>query len=295
MSGLGPWLIARRVPRILVIALMFPAGLFGLISVASVVLTAEMRGWQVAAQDTAAALALLIGVSLIAGGDPAAIFLGAGSSWGMAILLGSLTGRYASLLLSVQVLLLAGIAGVVGFTLSVGDTTAYWQKSLVEMAAELEQMGFQLGDPQALAMLAPTMTGAVAASGVLALLLALLLGAWWGSAAGGPRLGEMFVALRLGAVVGGLAAVLGIASLAGLGQLPGNLLLVVGMGFALQGLAVIHWQARHRQWPWQVLLLVYFPLLLGPSIFALGWFLVAALGFVDNWYSLRRASGDVIK
>lgn len=288
MASFGQWLLERRVLRILVIAALFPAGLFGLVSAAAVVLTAELRGWQVALQDAAAAMALLLGVSLVAGGEPLAVFLSASLSWGLAVALGGLTGLYGSLVLPVQLLLLTGVAGVLLFHASVGDTTAFWERSLVQFAEELAAMGVELGRPDALAVLAPTMTGAVAASAVLASLLALVLGAWWAGAAGGPRFGEMFVELRLGRIVGGLTAVLGIASFAGIGSLPADLLLVVAMGFAAQGLAVVHWQARARDWPRAVLVLVYLPLLLGPSVFALGWFAVAALGFVDNWYSLRR-------
>jgi hypothetical protein len=288
VASFGQWLIERRLPRILVIAALFPAGLFGLVSAGAVVLTAELRGWQLALQDSAVAMALLLVVSVVAGGEPLAVFLGASLSWGLALALGSLTGMYRSLILPVQLLLLAGVAGVLLFHASVGDTTAFWERSLSLFAEELAAMGIELGQPDALAVLAPTMTGAVAASAVLASLLALVLGAWWAGAAGGPRFGEMFVGLRLGRIVGGLTAVLGVASFAGLGSLPADLLLVVAMGFAAQGLAVIHWQARAREWPRAILVLVYLPLLLGPSVFALGWFAVAALGFVDNWYSLRR-------
>lgn len=293
MASFGQWLIERRWLRILLIAALFPAGLFGLVSAAAVVLTAELRGWQAALKDTAAAMALLLAVSLVAGGEPLPVFLSASLSWGLALALGSLTGLYGSLVLPVQLLLVTGIAGVLLFHASVGNTTAFWERSLAQFAEELAAMGVELGQPDALSVLAPTMTGAVAASAVLASLLALVLGAWWSGAAGGPRFGEMFVELRLGRIVGGLTAVLGVTSFAGLGSLPADLLLVVAMGFAAQGLAVIHWQARARAWPRAVLVLVYLPLLLGPSVFALGWFAVAALGFVDNWYPLRR--GDVIK
>jgi hypothetical protein len=291
VAGFGQWLMQRRVPRILLIAALFPAGLFGLVSAGAVVLTAELRGWQLAFQDVTAAMVLLVGVSLVAGGEPLAVVLSASLSWGLALALGSLTGAYGSLVLPVQLLLVAGIAGVLLFHVSVGDTTAFWEQSLARFAEELAAMGVEIGQPDALAVLAPTMTGAVAASAVLASLLALVLGAWWAGAAGGPRFGEMFIELRLGRIVGVLTAVLGILSFAGLGSLPADLLLVVAMGFAAQGLAVVHWQARARDWPKALLVLVYLPLLLGPSVFALGWFAVAALGFVDNWYPLRRRAG----
>jgi len=291
VSGLGRWLIERRLPRILLIAVLFPAGLFGLVSAAAVVLVAEMRGWRIALQDVAAAMALLVGVSLVAGGEPLAIVASASLSWGLALALGSLTGLYGSLVLPVQLLLVAGMAGVLLFHAVVGDTTAFWERSLAQFAEELAAMGMEFGQPDALSALAPTMTGAVAASAVLASLLALVLGAWWAGAAGGPRFGEMFVELRLGRIVGALTAVLGVTSFVGLGSLPADLLLVVAMGFAAQGLAVVHWQFRARGWPRAGLVLVYLPLLLGPSVFTLGWFAVAALGFVDNWYPLRRRAG----
>jgi hypothetical protein len=138
------------------------------------------------------------------------------------------------------------------------------------------------------------MTGLVAASAVSSSLLALVIGAWWAGDAGGPGLGEMFVRLRLGRVVGLATAVLGLLAAVGIDGLPGSLLLVLGTGFAVQGLAVAHWHARARGWPRVLLVLLYLPLLLGPSVAAVAWFFLASLGFVDNWYSLRRRDEDVI-
>jgi hypothetical protein len=43
------------------------------------------------------------------------------------------------------------------------------------------------------------------------------------------------------------------------------------------------------------LLLVYGPLLLGAVYASAGLLALATLGFVDNWYSLRRNGVDVIK
>ena len=80
-----------------------------------------------------------------------------------------------------------------------------------------------------------------------------------------------------------------------LGWLPANLLMVLGSGFAVQGLAVLHWQARARNWPWPIMFMVYLPLLFGPIMISVAWLLFAALGFVDNWYGLRRAGTDVLK
>jgi uncharacterized protein YybS (DUF2232 family) len=80
-----------------------------------------------------------------------------------------------------------------------------------------------------------------------------------------------------------LAAVFGLSSLAT------NCLLVLSMGFVIQGLAVMHWQVAERGWPWTFLLVVYLPFFMGALLSVTALFVLAAVGFVDNWYGLRGA------
>lgn len=297
VTRFGAWLAARRVPRIAFIAGFFHLGLFGVVSTAVVMLAAITRGWRVAVTDCVMAGVLLVGFALAAGGPWQMFALSAGTVWPVAIGMGSLTGQFGTLTLPLQALLVIAAALVVIFSVTVGDTTAYWASALQMMSAEFEAAGIELASPDVLAIWAPLMTGLVAALAVISVMLALVLGSWWAAAAGGPGLGPMFRKLRLGNIVGGAAAVAGLASIAGAGQLANDLLLVLATGFVLQGLAVVHWYAKARQWPWPFLLIVYLPMLpvlAGPGIATTMWFAVAAIGFVDNWFPLRRASSNMV-
>lgn len=293
----GAWLAARRVPRIAFIAGFFHLGLFGVVSTAVVMLAAIARGWRVAVTDCLVAGALLVGFALVAGGPWQVFALSAGTVWPVAIALGGLTGQFGTLTLPLQALLVLAAVGVVAFSVTVGDTTAYWTGALQLMAAEFEAAGLELGSPDALAAWAPLMTGLTAALAVISVVLALVLGSWWAAGAGGPGLGPMFRKLRLGHVIGGAAALAGIASIAGAGQLANDLLLVLATGFVLQGLAVVHWYAKARQWPWPLLMLVYLPMLpvlVGPGIATMAWLVIAAIGFIDNWFPVRRANSNMV-
>ena len=56
------------------------------------------------------------------------------------------------------------------------------------------------------------MTGLIAVSAVTSSVVALVLGSWWSSAAGGPAFAPMFLSVRMGAVLGILAGPRGLAA-----------------------------------------------------------------------------------
>ena len=130
------------------------------------------------------------------------------------------------------------------------------------------------------------MSGALLAFMLNGTLLSLLLGLALASSLGDARLGDSFRALRLGYVIGGLAALTGLLELAGIG-LHGALL-VFGLAFCWQGVAVVAGWAHRWGWPrsWWVALAIAPLLFLGLLVVELT--LLAAIGFVDNWFGLRR-------
>jgi hypothetical protein len=65
---------------------------------------------------------------------------------------------------------------------------------------------------------------------------------------------------------------------------------VLGIGFVFQGLAVVHWLVAARGLPWVFFIPVYLPLFLGASLLVLTLFVLATIGFIDNWYGLRRVA-----
>jgi len=140
--------------------------------------------------------------------------------------------------------------------------------------------------PEDLTRQARIMSGALWSSVLAGSLLALLLGLSWSRRIVGQNIGEGFRALRLGYVIGGMAAVAGMLALAGL-ELHG-VLLVFGVAFTCQGVAVVADWARRYSWPasWWLGLVIPPLLFLGFLVIELA--ILASLGFVDNWFSLRR-------
>lgn len=294
MARLGGWLVDRRVTRVALMAGLFPLGLLSILSAGVAVFDATALGWRTATIDCLIALGILVVVILLSGGASSQIAVGAGATWVIAIAAGSLTGAYGSLTLPIQVLVVLGVLGVLGFYVWVADAVVFWEDYLTRFAGELEKLGFQVADPRMLHPLATVMTGMTAASVVIGAILALLLGVWWASGAGGPAFRPMFLSLRMGHVIGGLTALAGIGALVGAPPLSGNVLLVLATGLALQGLAVVHWHVSIRRLAWPWLLGVYLPLFMGPSIALSAMFLLTALGFLDNWYGLRRNGRDMV-
>jgi hypothetical protein len=292
-NGIGAWLAKRRVPRVALIAGLFPLGLIGIFSAAIVVSTATLKGWREAAVDCLIAFGILLAIVVFVGVEPAQVLAGAGSTWMIAVALGGLTGVYASLTLSMQAIIVIAVVGLVVFALTVPDTVKFWEGFLSDFAEQMAGFGVQVADPDALFSLAPFMGGLMAASAIISSLTALMLGTWWASRAGGPKFSDMFLRIRLGYVIGGIAALAGVASVFGAGPAAANLLLIVSVGFVFQGIAVMHWQVAVRGWPWPFLMLVYAPFFMGPALAVMALFVLAAVGFVDNWYGLRRTTAEV--
>ena len=285
-SAFGNWLIERRIARVALIAALLP--IFGVLSAAIVVCVAVVKGWRVGLTDCGIALALLTGLTLLAGQVPTQALFSGVSTWGVALLLGGITGIYGSLTLAVQALVILFCIAVFGFAVITGDTAAFWQPFLQTLNEQIVAMGIELAQPDALFELAPIMTGLFAAGTIISSIMALLLGCWWAGGARSRSAGELFIEFRLGYVIGGIAVLAGIAGLFGLQPLAQNLLLTAGIGFLFQGLAVLHWHAARRQWPWYALIPFYLPFLLGPSFFVLAMLMYTAVGFFDNWFGLRR-------
>jgi hypothetical protein len=274
-------------------AALFPLPLLGLASAATAALVTQAQGWRVALADCSIALGLLLALTLVTGGEWLAIGLGAALTWLVSVGLGALR-RSAALTLAVQVAVLTGLAGVTAFALMVKDEQGYWAAVIREFAERATAAGMDLGPVESLLGLAGLMTGVVAASAVLTAVVALVLGSWWASQLGAGDVVPEFQALRMGRVIGALALLAVALSLTGWRSTADDLGLVLGAGFALQGLAVAHWQAAHRRWPRWWSLVLYGPMLLLPALAGAALLLLAVVGVVDNGWSLRRRAPNVV-
>lgn len=294
-SGFGRWILEHRAARIAFVAapaaLIWP--LTGLVSAPFVAAAAISKGWREALIDCALALPVVLLV-LVAGRVYSPQLVGyIVSIWFVAIALGAVTRGYGSLTFTVQAALVCALLGVTAFFVAVDDPVAYWERELTATSALLAEMDVQVGQPGDLLLFAPLMTNVLAVSLVAQALVAVIIGAWWSGGSGGPPFREMFANIRLGYILGGVAVVAGCATLLAPQYEFETYLLVLGVGFVFQGLSVVHWLLAANGLPWIYLIPVYLPFVFGGWLMFIVLFLLATVGFIDNWYGLRRAGTKV--
>ncbi len=197
-------------------------------------------------------------------------------------------GRNLNLALDMSVLL--GALIVIGFYLYFDNPALMWNELIKQMMAPVFSLpDFPVEDvKQSMQIISRYMTGVIAAGSVSSLLLGLMLARWWQAVLfnpGGFR--EEFVrlntrpALAIGSVV--------IVALAGLGpgklgQIAGNIAILLFVLYAFIGTAVVHvlisrMQAKRFLLPLFYLLMFIIPHVLLP---------VALTGFADVWLNLRN-------
>jgi hypothetical protein len=293
MAGVADWLLGRRHMRVILMAALFPMPLLAVASAAIVALTAMRLGWRMALVDVAAAVVVVGILTALAQGFWLQISIGAAVTWAVAVLLGQLR-ETGSLNLAVQCAVLLGIIGTLAFTVLNPDPQAYWEDVLRDLAQRARDAGLEIGPADLLPAAAEFMTGMMSASAVASALAALFLACWWAGDMSRVEFGTEFRQLRMGRVLGLLAGVFGVLALAGLRPSVDDLLLVLGTGFVIQGLAVIHWHGAQRNWPRGWALFLYLPLALLPALAAAELLVLALLGLVDNGYRLRRSGGNLV-
>jgi len=299
LSALARWLRDHRLPRIATVVLTFLLPLTNVVSAAVVVMTARAVGWRSAAIDVLAAMVILGGLIVLTRGGagapaPGTAALGAAALWGGGLLGGALLRRFGSVDLALQSLVVVALAGVALASLVIPDARAHWQpvlQALIQAAGLPQTDGLP---PDWLATLAALMHGVIGASLLSTLILALMLGLWLDRDGEAGDWRRKFLELRLGRVLS-LVTILAVLLLAaGFTSLGGGLLLVLGTGFAAQGLAIVHWTADDRRWPRIWPLVLYVPLLLGAPSAGLVLLALAVAGNVDNALPLRRRRANVV-
>ncbi|MBE2294594.1 MAG: hypothetical protein IAF00_06560 [Phycisphaerales bacterium] len=196
-----------------------------------------------------------------------------------------------SLSAALRVVALFGLLGVGGFYLVLGDPAIWWTQILEHLRPQLTVMAppQSLSDSatgeQLLDLLkdwAPFLPGQVVGAGLLLVMASLLLGRWWQALLfnpGGFR--PEFQQLRLGRPLAALVLVLfGTALLSGWPFLI-NLVMVLGLLYSVQGIAVVHALVFKLQLSPAWLLLFY--LLLVPLLSQV----IMALGIADAWADFR--------
>jgi len=265
-------------------AALFPLPFFGLVSSGIVAMNAQLRGGYDALADCALALMLLAVMAGFVGLDFGLVMGAAALSWLIMAGLGNIVAATRSMTLAIQASVVLALLALLGLELIIGDPVRFWSPILEQAYADLAAQGV---DIQVDIASQAKITGAALVAGTLiGTLLSLLLGSAWARAVKPDLAVQPFAELRLGYVIGGLAA------LSGLGVMfdwsSAGALLVFGTAFMFQGIAVLAWWAGRFNWPagWWLGLLAVAVLL--PQMFVLLIMVLATVGFVDNWYGLRR-------
>lgn len=194
-----------------------------------------------------------------------------------------------SLAWTLQVSAVLGGLMVASFYLLLDDPGSWWLGVLNEVFRPvLKEADLNIDEAalnELMTVLAPLMPGLMATNLLASLLFALLLGRWWQALLynpGGFR--NEFHQLRLGRQIAVIAlSVIGLALIIDVPLLI-NLALILGLIYALQGVALVHGMAGKADlaWGWlagfYVLLIIALPQLV---------ILLCLMGIVDAWVDLR--------
>lgn len=293
--SLAAWLADNPVGAVFVTGLLGLLPLFGLgfaffLPGAVPALVAMVRGPRPAIA-VAAGASVLLSAAMWLIGRPVPVGL-IYSAWVLAppLALAVLLARTGSLALCLQVAVLAAAVLLVLLHLSFGDPQTFWAPFVRDVAQEMQRRGLPMDlEKDGLAdTLARTLWGWVTVLTMLLAMCALFLARWWQSLPDrAGRFGAEFQQLRLGVVLGVVAAVVIAASLLLDRPLVDDLGRIFLGALTLVGLAAAHrFKAAGRlngAWLWAiyVLLVVAAPIMVAALA---GW------GFVDNWLRSQRAA-----
>ena len=209
---------------------------------------------------------------------------------GPPLALGMLLRRSGSLVLCLQVAVLAGVVMVASLHAALGDPERFWAPFVRDLAQEMQRRGLpmDLAEEGLVETLARTLWGWVTVLTVLLAMCALFLARWWQTRSEQPgRFGAEFQQLRLGVVLGAAAAVAIVASLLSDRPLVDDLARLFMGALMVVGLAASHrFKAEGRlsgAWLWGIYALL---VLAAPVTVAA----LAGWGFVDNWLRSQRAA-----
>lgn len=193
------------------------------------------------------------------------------------------------LALAVEIAILLGIIGVIGFYLYVDDPSDLWQGILKQMlpvnvsAEDVEQR---------VDVLSHYMTGIVAAGTVFGLLFGLLLGRWWQSVLynpGGFR--QEFLSLNTStklAMITIAVVALAILGPASMSEIAWNVTILLFVLYLFIGTAVLHTVFAVMKQGRYLVPMFYITLLLLPHALLP----VALIGLSDAWLNIRKKNSD---
>ncbi len=192
-------------------------------------------------------------------------------------------GRYLSL--AVEIAVLIGVLGVVGFYLYNADLAAMWKNILTQMVppnAPVEDIKHTLD------VLSHYMTGIVAAASVFGLLFGLFLGRWWQALLYNPGgFKQEFLSLTthprlaLGSIV---VVVIALLSTGAISEVSWNIAILLFVLYTFIGTAVLHTLFASMKMGRYMVPMFYVTMFLIPHAMLP----VALVGLGDAWMNLRN-------
>ncbi len=197
-------------------------------------------------------------------------------------------GKHLSV--AIQIAVLLGMVGVIGFYLFVDNPAALWQSLLNVMAKPMLESNpdASIEDvKQSIQVFSHFMTGGVAAGSVYGLLFGLFLARWWQSALynpGGFR--EEYLTLRVHpkvALVSLLIIVIAWLSSGIISEVCWNLSILSAVLFTFVGTSILHSAFSESKIKRFAVPFLYITLVLVPHVIAV----VILVGIADAWLDLR--------
>lgn len=217
------------------------------------------------------------------------------SSWLPVLAVSLVLGYTRSLAVSILTAGGLGILVVLGFYIVLPDPVVWWQQVIAPFMETLgQQPEWQLDQTQTqelISSLSGVMTGFIAASFSLNIILGLFIGrAWQAKLYNAGGFASEFDQLRLSKSAAIVTVVLMVISISPLSEglaLLQDCLPVVMMVFALQGLSVVHAIIRKKQKQTFWLVAVYVMLIvMMPQMVTI----LAMIGVLEQWFNFRRIS-----
>ena len=192
-------------------------------------------------------------------------------------------GRHLSL--AVEIAVLIGVLGVIGFYLYAVDPVAMWKAVLSQMVpADAPVADIQ----RTIGILAHYMTGVVAAGSVFGLLFGLFLGRWWQANLynpGGFRQEFLSLATKPRLSIGTIAVIsVALASSGAISEIAWNVNILLFVLYTVTGTSVLHTVFAGMKMGRYMVPMLYITLFLIPHAMLL----VALVGLSDPWLDLRK-------
>jgi hypothetical protein len=196
-------------------------------------------------------------------------------------------GQYLSL--AVEIAILIGIVGVIGFYLIATDPVVMWKAVLSQMIpADAPVADIQ----RTIDVLVHYMTGVVAAGSVFGLLFGLFLGRWWQANLynpGGFRQEFLSLETKPRLSIGSIAVIaIALISSGAISEVAWNVSILLFVLYTVSGTAVLHTVFSGMKLGRYMVPMLYITLFLIPHIMLL----VALIGLSDPWLNLRKKKSN---